>query len=207
MLRATLLPARKLISGKLASALTFMLLLILAAVPLESLAFVLGGVVAEELALALIILLMTAFAFASLGLFFSSFSRTTLVSTVLTYTTSLMVTIGLPVLLLIFVAALIDPIMYGYGSYEPSWMVEVLVIYLAVFVASLSPISAAVLTEIFLEEEDALLYFWYDLNVSASPITRIPLPSSWIVYTAACLLIGLLLLLITMLRVRRRARR
>ncbi|HEY73005.1 MAG: hypothetical protein B6I35_04980 [Anaerolineaceae bacterium 4572_32.2] len=208
LLRATLLPAHKLVSGKLASALTYMLLLVLAAVPLESLAFVLGGVVVEELALALIILLATAFTCAALGLFFSSFARTTLASTVLTYATSLMATIGLPVLLLIFVTALIDPIMYGYGSYEPSWIVEILVMYLAIFFASLSPISAAVLTEVFLEQEDALLYFWYDLsNTSHAPITRIPLPSSWIIYTVVCLTLALLLLLITVLRVRRQAMR
>jgi ABC-2 type transport system permease protein len=76
LLRTTLLPAHRLVSGKLASALTYMFLLILAAVPLESLAFVLGGVVVEELALALVVLLVSAFAFAAVGIFFSSLVRT-----------------------------------------------------------------------------------------------------------------------------------
>ena len=47
LLRTTLLSGRQLVYGKFASALTYMLLLILTAVPLESLAFFMGGVVVE----------------------------------------------------------------------------------------------------------------------------------------------------------------
>jgi ABC-type transport system involved in multi-copper enzyme maturation permease subunit len=201
VLRTTLLSARKLVSGKLASALTYMLLLVLAAVPMESLAFVLGGVVVEELGLALLILMVTAFAFAVLGLFYSSFSRTTLVSTVLTYATALIITIGLPVLLLIFAAALLDPIMYGYGSYDPSWVVEAMVMYLTFFFISLSPISAAIATEVILLEEDALFFWMYTIDSRHD----IPILSPWISFTLIYLGMALLMLLITVLRVRRQA--
>ena len=202
LLRTTLLSARKLVSGKLSSALTYMFLLILAAVPLESLAFVLGGVVVEELALALVILLVTAFTFAVIGMFFSSLVRTTLVSTVLTYATALLATVGLPVLLLISATVLIDPIMYGYGSSTSSWVLEAVLMYLVIFLAGLSPISAAVLTEVFLEEENAVLYFWYDVGSTH----RIPLPSAWIVFTVIYTGVALLLLLVTVLRVRQQER-
>ena len=202
LLRTTLLPARKLVLGKLTSALTYMLLLILAAVPLESMAFMLGGVVVEELGLALAILLVTTFFFAAVGLFFSSLVRTTLVSTVLTYATALLLTVGLPVLLLIFAAALIDPLMYGYGSSTPSWVMQAVLMYLGVFLASLSPISTAVLTEIFLEE-NAVLYLWQDLDSTH----RVPIPSAWIVYTVIYVGLALVLLLLAVLRVKRQARR
>ena len=48
LLRTTLLPAQALVLGKLASALSYMLLLLVAAFPLQSLAFLLGGVGPEE---------------------------------------------------------------------------------------------------------------------------------------------------------------
>ena len=203
LLRTTLLPARKLVTGKLASALTYMFLLILAAVPLESLAFMLGGVVVEELALALVILLVTAFAFAAMGIFFSSLARTTLVSTVLTYATALLVTVGLPVLLFISATLLIEPFLYGYGSSTPSWFWEAVLMYLVIFLAGLGPISAAVGTEVILEAENAVLYFWQDLDSTH----RILVPSTWIIYTVIYLALALVLLPVAVLRVRRQETR
>lgn len=200
LLRTTLLSARKLVFGKLASALTYMFLLILAAVPLESLAFVLGGVVAEELAVALVILLVTALAFAAIGLFFSSFLNTTLSATVLAYIVSLMLTIGLPVLMLISVAV-VESFMY---DFDPGiWIVEAGLMYLAFFIVSLSPVSAAIATEIMLESEGSILYFLYDVDSTHS----ILIPSFWIIYALVYLALALVLLLITVLRVRRQARR
>jgi ABC-2 type transport system permease protein len=202
LLRTTLLSARKLVSGKLASALTYMFLLILAAVPLESLAFVLGGVVVEELALALVILLVTAFTFAVMGVFFSSLVRTTLVATVLTYTTALLTTIGIPVLLVISVA-LMGPFMYGYGSSTPSWIVQAILNYALYITAGLSPITAAVFTEMALEEEGTIWFFWTNVGSGHG----IWIPSAWIIYSVAYLALALLLLLVTMLRVRRQETR
>jgi len=200
LLRTTLLSARKLVLGKLSSALTFMLLLILAAVPLESLAFVLGGVVVEELAVALVMLLVTALAFAVIGLLFSSFLRTTLSSTVSAYIVALMLTVGLPVLMLILLA-LVDSFMYDFDS--AFWIVEAGLMYLAFFLVSLSPVSAAIATEIVLENENSILYFWYDVDRTH----RILIPSFWIIYALVYLALSLVLLLITVLRVRRQARR
>ena len=202
LLRTTLLPARKLVAGKLTSALTYMFLLILAAVPLESLAFVLGGVVVEELVLALIILLVTAFAFATIGLFFSSLVRTTLVATVLTYATALLVTIGLPVLLAIS-AALLDPFMYGYGSPAPSWIVQAIAKYALYITAGLSPITAAIFTEVTLEENNTIWFFWESVDSGH----RVPIPSAWIVCVVAYLTLALVLLLVTVLRVRQQEKR
>jgi ABC-2 type transport system permease protein len=201
LLRTTLLSARKLVFGKLSSALTYMLLLILAAVPMESLAFVLGGVVIEELAVALIVLLVTALAFAAIGLLFSAFLRTTLSSTALSYITALMLTIGLPVLMLISVA-LVESFLYDFDP-TSSWIVEAALMYLVFFLVSLSPVSAAVATEIMLEQENAILYFWYDIDSTH----RIPIPSSWTIYTVVYLALALFLVLITVLRVRRQEQR
>jgi ABC-type transport system involved in multi-copper enzyme maturation permease subunit len=123
LLRTTLLPARGVISGKLAAALTYTLLLIVAAVPLQSLAFVLGGVVVEELALALVILLVTAIAYAAIGLFFSSLVRTTRAATGLSYVTAFLTTIGLPLVLLVAAVAL-GPSVPSLGGPTRPWVAE-----------------------------------------------------------------------------------
>jgi hypothetical protein len=162
---------------------------------LESLAFVWGGVIIQELAVALVILLVTAFAFAVIGIFFSSFGRTVLVSTVLTYVVALMLTIGLPVLMLISLG-LMETVLYDLDNV--AWTVEAALMYLGFFVISLSPISAAVGTELLLEEEDAILYYWQRIDSTHT----VPVPSFWIIYTVTYLVLGLILLLIAVLRVR-----
>jgi ABC-2 type transport system permease protein len=203
LLRSTLLPARKVVFGKFSSALTYMLLLILAAVPLESLAFVLGGVEVEELVLALAILLVAAFFFAALGLFFSSIMRSTLASTILSYVVALLGTVGLPILLFVLFAT-VSSMLYGV-----SWMWEAGMMYGLILFSSLSPIATAVLTEVFLLEEDAIFFFWYDIysgmGGGMTPHT-IPIPSPWTIYILVYVVVALLLLLITVLRVRLQAR-
>jgi ABC-2 type transport system permease protein len=214
VLRTTLLPAHKVVSGKFSSALTYMVLLILAAVPLESLAFVLGGVVVGELVLALLVLGVAAFFFASVGLFFSSMMRSTLAATILTYVTALLTTIGLPVLVVIL-GTTTSAILYGAppGSIEP-WMWEAVLLYVVIFLAGLSPLSAAVGTELILTEEDALFYYWQDVGYAYSysmpgPTTTksIPVPSPWIIYMVIYMALSVLLLLVAVVRVRQQARR
>ncbi len=204
LLRTTLLSARKLVFGKLSSALVYMLLLILAAVPLESLAFVLGGVIGGELAAALVVLLATAFAFAAIGLFYSAFARTTLAATVWAYVTALILTIGLPILMLIGIG-IWDAIQ---STLRPtSWVIEAILGYVLLFILSLSPISTAIATEIMLDEENSLFYFWYNVGggytASMTPAHRVPVISPWIVYTLIYLVVGAVLLFFTVLRVRR----
>jgi ABC-type transport system involved in multi-copper enzyme maturation permease subunit len=208
LLRTTLLPARKLVFGKFSSALTYMLLLILAAVPLESLAFVLGGVEVGELVLALVILLVAAFFFAAMGLFFSSIMRSTLASTILSYVVALLGTVGLPIVLLLL-STLLSPAIYGVSASPTAWVAEAAMMYAIILFSGLSPIATAVLTEVFLLEEDALFYFWYDIYSGmggGSPHT-VPIPSPWTIFVLIYVAAGLLLLLITILRVRRQARR
>jgi hypothetical protein len=178
--------------------LTYVFLLILAAVPMESLAFVLGGVVVEELALALIILLVTALAFAAVGLFFSSWLRTTLASTVLTYGTAVAAMVGLPALLVLS-SALIGPWMYGSGSPPSSWVVQAVLNYGLYLGVGLSPVTAAVLTETTLQDQNTIWFFWRDIDATH----RILIPSAWIVYTVVYVALALVLLLLAVLRVRR----
>ena len=90
LLRTTLLPANRLASGKLLSGLGYVLLLVFASVPLQSIAFMLGGVAVDELLMTQIVLLISAVTYALLGLLFSTIMRSTLAATII----SLAVAIG-----------------------------------------------------------------------------------------------------------------
>src|SRR5690606_31149931 len=70
LLRTTLLAPSKLVLGKLLAALFYVLLLLLAAVPLQSIAFFFGGVAETEVILAFVILFVTALLFCTMGLYF-----------------------------------------------------------------------------------------------------------------------------------------
>ncbi len=88
LLRTTLLSARSLVLGKLGSAFTYLFLLILTALPIESLAFLLGGVGIAEMVVSSLMLVVTALFFCTLGIFFSSFMKRTLTATVSSYAAS-----------------------------------------------------------------------------------------------------------------------
>lgn len=194
LLVTTLLRSRSIVSGKLGAALAYIVLLILAALPLQSLAFILGGVTPVEVFIALVGLLVTALISASVGLFFSSLVRSTILSTVLTYGAVLFVTMGLP-----FVGVMIlTPIVAVLGNYAiTSWQVQALLIYGLGLLACTNPFITAVLTELVLLEEGAVLFFTVPVDGH-----NILLVSPWAVYVLLCLLASLVLIALSMLFVR-----
>ncbi len=80
--------------GKLASALTFVFLLIVASIPLTSIVFVFGGAAPDDLVRAYALLLVTAIGLGAVGLFWSAIMRRTQAATVATYATVLAFTLG-----------------------------------------------------------------------------------------------------------------
>jgi len=220
VLRTTLLSARQVVFGKLGSALMYIFLLILVAVPMQSLAFLFGGVTVGEFAVALVLLTVSAMTFAVIGLFFSSLVQKTLVATVLTYAAILVLSLALPAVLLLL-AGLGGSYLYTLDNMEPSssaippWIWEAALMYGAILLASLSPLSTAILTETFLEQYDTLFFHWeevghmfvsYGPSMPAPPATQsIPILSPWILMVAIYLALAALLLFLTVRRVRRRA--
>ena len=85
MLKASLLPRSSIAWGKLLAAVAFVGLLIVAALPLFSLSFLLGGVAPEEVLVSCGLLLTNAFVYGAIGLGCSAISRTTTNATILTY--------------------------------------------------------------------------------------------------------------------------
>jgi ABC-2 type transport system permease protein len=194
LLRTTLLPPRALVGGKLVSALSYVLLLILAALPLQSIAFLLGGVSLVELVISVLLVLVSAVTYALIGLYFSSLMRSTLAASVLTFASSLFLTLGIPAIVLVFLpfaSTVMRP-----GVYRP-WL-ELVMAYGGLSLASINLPAAIVVSDVFLLQQDAL-FFWQDTIAGRS----VWLFSPWWVYTIVYALLGLILFSATVRRVRR----
>lgn len=198
LLRTTLLSARSLVLGKLISALGYVFLLLLATVPLQSVAFLLGGISGIELFISQLIILVSAVTFAMLGLFFSAMMRTTLASSVVTFATSLGITFGLPAL------ALITTPFIGIALSGPttSWTTEAALAYLGITLAAFNLPATLILSETFLVQFDALFIFPEMFSGHT-----VYLFSPWFVYLILYTLFGFLLYWLTVRRVRQIANR
>jgi ABC-type transport system involved in multi-copper enzyme maturation permease subunit len=94
MLIATPLHPARILSGKIFAALSYIFLLIFAAIPLASLIFVFGGVALRDMVKALSILVVTATTIGVLGLFFSTLFGRSGRAAVATYSVVILVTLG-----------------------------------------------------------------------------------------------------------------
>jgi ABC-2 type transport system permease protein len=194
LLRTTLLPARALVSGKLISALAYVVLLILAAIPLESIAFLLGGVAVEEVILSQLILLATALALGAISVYLS--------------TRAFLTTGGLPLVLLVLSPILGFAGTTIFGIEEPPWLLLTALIYVGGFLLAMNPIATIILSEIVLIEEQTIWFFKISLPISSSssagPVMRdIWLVSPWVVYVLVYLLLAALAYGLAVRRVRR----
>ena len=94
LLTATPVSTLGIVLGKLASALAFVGVLVLASIPLTAVVFVFGGVGPEDVVRGYVVLLVTAIGFGSVGILISSLTRRTQSATLLTYLVVLLLTAG-----------------------------------------------------------------------------------------------------------------
>ncbi len=112
----------QIITGKLFSSLAFLLLLIVAALPIYSLVFLFGGISPVDFGLVFLFLFVTLFAIGSMGVMFSTLIRRTIVSMIVTYGTMLFLTIVSGFLFLIVLqlqnlgtgTAVVEPSLFGH---------------------------------------------------------------------------------------------
>lgn len=192
LLQTTLLSSATFIVGKLESSLSYILLLLFAAIPLQSIAFLFGGVSEIEIILAFIILGITAVALGALGLFFSAWTDRTLAASVRAYMVALVVTFGVPLLLSPFLSIFNSAINNVTSGVTTSATTEALFVYIGLIAASLNPITAALFTQRVLIENQQLALF----EVTLIDGSRIPLISPWLVFviiyiSAAAILLAL----------------
>lgn len=193
ILLVTPMRARQIVGGKLGSVFLFLLLLILASLPIQSLAFLFGGVELAEMLIAALGLLVTALSFGALGLYISSRSGTTMIAIVKTYAIIILFVYALPIVLFYIISFV--------GLLDTSKLVTLTLIQILVyglgFLLSLNPFIAAIGTAAV--AADGQGYFLFKLPLP----TELWLPSPWLVYVAFYTLLTIVLLWLTIRRVGR----
>jgi ABC-type transport system involved in multi-copper enzyme maturation permease subunit len=94
LLAVTPISSLAIVLGKLASALAWLFVLILASIPVTALVFVFGGVAPDDMIRAYIVLFATVIGLGSVGIFFSTLTRRTGASTGLTFVVTLALVVG-----------------------------------------------------------------------------------------------------------------
>ncbi|WP_335870428.1 ABC transporter permease [Bacillus sp. 2205SS5-2] len=94
ILLTTIQSSTSIILGKLFSSVSYLILLIIASLPIYSFVFLFGGVSPMKLLQIMSFYLFTVFAFGSIGIMFSTLFRKTIISMVTTYGISLFLTAG-----------------------------------------------------------------------------------------------------------------
>lgn len=195
LLRTTLLSARALVFGKLGSACMYLFLLILTALPIEALAFLLGGVGIEELLVSSLMLVVNTVFFCALGLFCSSFTKRTLTATVTSYAIILLSMLGLG--LIVFIIGFSATTSMIRADASPFWESILLIVFWCM--ASTNPFSAAIVSETFLIQNQSLFL----INLPLSGSNTVYLISPWITHIALYIILTALMIFLTVLFVKR----
>ncbi len=193
LLRTTLLPGYSFVLGKLLSSMLFVLLLLLAAIPLQSIAFFFGGVAETEVILSFIILAATALLFSTIGLYFSSRTRRTLSASVLTYSVAAFIMFGLPIIL----GAAMLIVNFSLDNVQDS-SAQIVMLYVTGTILSTNPAATALLTQYILINQRTVTTFDYTLS-SGSTVTLI---SPWIPFIIVYLVLSIVFFVLAVRRVR-----
>lgn len=176
VLLATPLTPWQIVVGKLVASLAYVFLLLVAALPIESLAFLMGGVDPAELVLASLLLLATLALFGSLGLWASAVFRGSRTATAFAYALSGVLTLGLPVLAL-FASPLVGTLAQSSPSLfqqPPPWL-----IYTGELLAATNPWATAGLTLAQFQSGSPLLWVHQLFGK-----TNADLPGPWLIFLA-----------------------
>jgi ABC-2 type transport system permease protein len=190
LLVSSLLSPWQIAWGKLGSALSFALLMILAVVPMMSLAFLFGGVSLAEVLIALIGLLATAVFYATVGLFWSSVLRSTLGATSLALGSIIMMLLGIPFLALIFT------LIFG-RELAPEWLNSALFVYLSGAFLYSHPFIALQATEGQISSGENPFYTRVTIGSDLASRGHMLAPSPWIAYLLLSLFFSLILLMLS----------
>ncbi len=193
LLRTTTLPARSLVVGKLVSSLAYLLLLVFAALPIESIAFLLGGVGLEEIIISTLMMIVTAVFFCSLGMLFSSLLRRTLAATVASYASIILSFIVLA--LAFFLMAAFSP---SLSSLSTNTLQRLVTIVIWIVVCTNPMLAAGVSEAILISDQSVFM-------TKTSPFggTNLALPSPWIPFVIIYTVAAIMMIAISVRAVRR----
>ncbi len=194
LLRTTLLSAESFVLGKLISALSYVFLLVLVSIPLQSIAFLLGGLSLIELVVSQVVILVAAVTYALYGLWCSAAMRTTLAATVTTFAGMLFVTFGTP--LLAGMAAVLGSTFTG--TWLSGTLVEMVVLYGGIVAAATNLPATLIISETLFLDQDAVFGFTQTIGG-----TKMWAVSPWLLFILFHALAAGLLYVWTVRRVRR----
>ena len=197
LLRTTLLTGKSMVTGKLISALSYVFLLLIASIPIQSVAFLLGGISGLELILSQVIVFVAAITFALWGLYCSSIMRSTQAASVMTFAGSLFLIVGVPVMVLM-ASMIAGPVLAGMSF---SWIGEVILMYGGMLLAATNLIATLIVGDIILVEEDALFFFDQSFGAGSGGGT-FWFPSPWWIFIILYILLALLLYWLSVRKVR-----
>lgn len=195
LLHITLLPKPSFIIGKLQSALSYIFLLLLAAIPLQSIAFLFGGVTEVEVAISFLILMVMAIAFGTVGLYFSTTVERTVTASVRAYALAFAVTVGFWLGLSILTRFLTE-VFSGTNATTTS---QGFLIYLQAIANSLNPIVAALTSQELLVNQQGV--FFYEMILRDS--SRLPVIAPWLIFTVIYMLLSSVMVVLAVRRMRR----
>jgi len=197
LLRTTLLSARSLVFGKLISSLSFLWLLLFAAVPLLSLAYLFGGIAIEEVFIALLILFVSSIFFSAVGIFYSSFMRRTLAPTVLAYATAIIIVFGIPILILMTLGLFSNAFAYPNTPYNR--VLELVMFAGGWLLITVNPLGTGLVTELVLMNNQSIFY----TNISLPNGGNFLVISPWMPFTVFYLVFSVILVVLSVHFVRR----
>jgi hypothetical protein len=193
LLQTTLLATPSFVIGKLESALGYILLLLLSGIPLQSIAFLFGGVTEAELVLSFVILIVTAIALGTVGIYFSAAMPRTLVASVRAYSVILGVMFVAPVILAT-ILDIINNLLFIRAGSAISPVLEAIVRYLDLLLTSINPVATGLASQELLVNQRVLGFWSYTLRSDGSTI---PLVSPWISFTIIYLTVSAVLIVLT----------
>jgi ABC-type transport system involved in multi-copper enzyme maturation permease subunit len=196
LLRVTLLPAYQMVLGKYLPGLFFVFLLLFTSIPLQGPAFLIGGVLWQEILLATLILAVTAVAFCALGLLLSSLIRRTLIATTLAYASTIFLVFGIPIICLILLVLFSSAISNRFD--QLSGQTEGFLLILGWILVSLTPLGVMIGTEAILLDQQSLVL----ASIPLSDGKTVVLLSPWIPYVLFYLAFSLAALWLSILLVR-----
>jgi ABC-type transport system involved in multi-copper enzyme maturation permease subunit len=194
LLQTTLLSPQSFVRGKLVSALSYVFLLVLVSIPVQSIAFLLGGLALVELLLSQLVILVAAVAYALYGLWCSAVMRSTLTATVATFSGMVFLIIGLPIV--VFVPF----VMLGVGLSAPTdWpLLDVILLYGGLFLAAINLPATLILSETFYLQDGTLLGYSEVIQTY-----NVWIFSPWWVFIILHVIAAVILYVATVRRVRR----
>jgi ABC-2 type transport system permease protein len=184
----TLLHTRWVVLGKLIAALVYITLLILATVPIQVIAVLLGDISLPEVLVGIAILMATALVTASLGICISSLTRSALASGIWTYAAVLLLGAGGSILALIPLVVL--GMTLGRALERLHWAVQAVAMYGSSALICTNPFVTAIATKALADANGSWLGFSTLVTGPDGVSHALPVLSPWIAYAILCICIG-----------------